>query len=381
MITKRKNLRRSYLSRVMILPLLFLLFCAFAIKADRLDRPLKLMHPITVVIDAGHGGADGGATGLGGTVEKDISLGIALKIAQLAKDYQVNVILTRSIDELSGGSNDIRKSLEYRVELIGQSKADLFVSIHVNADTKNADNSGFDIYISDLNSPLKPKSVALGSLLSQSIKKDYAISGELKQRSQGVYVLKEAKVPAVLLECGYLTNKGDEAFISQSVNQERIARDILQGITQYGETIAGADGHPATTAELQALSSSQQAPVYIATDTVAPKPASKGKIYTKVEVESQYPGGATAWANYLNKHIHYPQEALNKEIQGDVVVQFIVDRDGSLSDIKAISGPKVLRAESVRVIKESGNWVPATEKNATVKCYKKQPIKYRLEPA
>ena len=103
------------------------------------------------------------------------------------------------------------------------------------------------------------------------------------------------------------------------------------------------------------------------------------KIYTKVEVESDYPGGYKAWVTYLNQHLHYPDEAVNKEIQGDVVVQFIVDTDGHISDVRAISGPSALRAESIRVIRESGHWTPAIQDGRQVKSYKRQPIKYRLE--
>jgi len=75
--------------------------------------------------------------------------------------------------------------------------------------------------------------------------------------------------------------------------------------------------------------------------------------FTKVEIESDYPGGAGAWARYLNKTLHYPDEAVNNEIQGQVVVQFIVDKEGNVSNVEAISGPTEggLRDEAVRVIK------------------------------
>jgi protein TonB len=103
------------------------------------------------------------------------------------------------------------------------------------------------------------------------------------------------------------------------------------------------------------------------------------KTFTKVEIESDYPGGASAWQRYLNKSLHYPQEAIDAEIQGTVVVQFIVDKQGVVSDVEAVAGPQELRDEAVRVIKKSGQWTPAVQNGRQVKSYKKQPIVFRLE--
>jgi protein TonB len=103
------------------------------------------------------------------------------------------------------------------------------------------------------------------------------------------------------------------------------------------------------------------------------------KTFTKVEIESEYPGGAAAWMRYLNRNLRYPQEAIDNEIQGTVIVQFIVDKEGKVSDVEAISGPEELRAEAVRVIKKSGKWTPAVQNGRQVKSYKKQPIVFRLE--
>ena len=103
------------------------------------------------------------------------------------------------------------------------------------------------------------------------------------------------------------------------------------------------------------------------------------KTFTKVEIESEYPGGASAWQRYLNKNLRYPQDAIDNEIQGTVVVQFIVDKAGIVSEVEAISGPSELRDEAVRVIKKSGQWTPAVQNGRQVKSYKKQPIVFRLE--
>jgi protein TonB len=105
------------------------------------------------------------------------------------------------------------------------------------------------------------------------------------------------------------------------------------------------------------------------------------KTFTKVEIESEFPGGPAAWLRYMNKNLRYPDDAVNNEIQGTVVVQFIVDKEGNVSDVQAISGPDNggLREEAVRVIKKSGKWTPAVQNGRQVKSYKKQPIVFKLE--
>ncbi|HEX3768402.1 MAG TPA: TonB family protein [Puia sp.] len=103
------------------------------------------------------------------------------------------------------------------------------------------------------------------------------------------------------------------------------------------------------------------------------------KTFTKVEIESDYPGGTAAWQRYLQKNLQYPEEAQNNEIQGQVVVKFIVDKEGKVSEVEAISGPNELREEAMRVIRKSGNWTPAVQNGRKVKSYKSQPINFRLE--
>jgi protein TonB len=107
------------------------------------------------------------------------------------------------------------------------------------------------------------------------------------------------------------------------------------------------------------------------------------KTFTKVEIESEYPGGPAAWLRYLNKNFHYPDEALTNEIQGVVMVQFIVDKDGIVSDVRAISGPEEggLREEAMRVIRKSGMWIPAIQNGRKVKSYKRQPVVFKIASA
>ena len=76
--------------------------------------------------------------------------------------------------------------------------------------------------------------------------------------------------------------------------------------------------------------------------------------------------------------LKYPKAAISKEIQGTVVVQFVIDKDGKVSDVKALDGPLELREESVRIIKQSGQWLSGVQNGKKVKMYKKQPIIYKL---
>jgi periplasmic protein TonB len=103
------------------------------------------------------------------------------------------------------------------------------------------------------------------------------------------------------------------------------------------------------------------------------------KTFTKVEIESDYPGGFSAWKRFLERNLRFSQEAIDNQVQGTVVVQFIVDREGNVSDVQAISGPQEHYAEAVRVIKKSGKWTPAIQNGRQVKSFKKQPIVFRLE--
>ncbi len=101
-------------------------------------------------------------------------------------------------------------------------------------------------------------------------------------------------------------------------------------------------------------------------------------IFTSVQIESEYAEGKAAWERFLNKNLRYPQEAIDQNVQGDVYVQFLVDGEGNISNIEAVSGPEELRAEAVRVIRKSGKWTAAIQNGRKVKSWKRQPIKFRL---
>jgi len=108
------------------------------------------------------------------------------------------------------------------------------------------------------------------------------------------------------------------------------------------------------------------------------KNAGHDSIYTRVEIESDFPGGLQAWLNFLQANLKYPQKAIRKEIQGTVVLEFIVCTDGTVCNMAAISGPPELRKAALDAIKKTPMWIPANQDGKAVKSYKRQPITFRL---
>lgn len=113
-------------------------------------------------------------------------------------------------------------------------------------------------------------------------------------------------------------------------------------------------------------------------DSITSTPEADPFMY-EVDGGGEFPGGVAAWQQFITKNLVYPQIAIDKEIQGTVVVKFIVEEDGSLTDVEAISGPMELRQSAMLVIKRSPEWTPAIQNGKNVKSYKTQPIIFRLE--
>ncbi|MHA4843996.1 energy transducer TonB [Flavitalea antarctica] len=113
---------------------------------------------------------------------------------------------------------------------------------------------------------------------------------------------------------------------------------------------------------------------------VEPKKENPDSVFLSVEIESSYPGGVEAWKRFLIKNLsnNYPQDAAEAGIQGKVVVMFIVDRDGNLSNVQAVEGPKELHEPAIKTIKKSGKWQPAQQNGKIVNSYKRQPIIFTI---
>lgn len=170
---------------------------------------------ITVVIDAGHGGLDLGAT-TNGLSEKEIVSSIAQKIKNLNSNSNIEILFTR--DE------DLDISLQDRVQFINAMKPDLVISLHANA-SKNTNANGLEVFVSD-------KSVEYIASNELAQKFSTTISGKTELKIHSVnkgpfFILRKSDAPAMLIELGYLTNEKDKVYLENKENQIKIAQNIL----------------------------------------------------------------------------------------------------------------------------------------------------------
>lgn len=223
-----------------------------------------------VVVDAGHGGYDPGAIGKTGLREKSINLDIASRLARILKNSGINVVMTRSSDQFI--------SLQKRVDIANASGADLFVSIHTNANHSRSLN-GFEVYyvspaVSDSARALnaarsavlnldksyfgavtlnlkatlwdmiytnsRAESIELAQAICKTVNHDLNIN-ILGVKNAGFYVLKGARMPAVLVEIGYISNKNEERLLKNTYYRQQIADAVAQGISDYGKERALAE--------------------------------------------------------------------------------------------------------------------------------------------
>jgi len=220
-----------------------------------------------VVIDAGHGGNDPGAIGRGGLREKDVNLDVAKRLSALLQEAGVQTVLSRSSDRFI--------PLAIRVDIANKSGADLFISIHSNANPSRS-LSGFEVYyvatsVSDSEramltvrkSSLNLKNAVFASNaldlrtivwdmiytnsraesigLSHSICKimdSYIDCNILGVKSARFQVLKGVRMPGVLIEIGFLSNSNEEKLLKNSAYRQKIAEGILEGVRNYSLDMA-----------------------------------------------------------------------------------------------------------------------------------------------
>lgn len=196
----------------------------------------SVQHRKTVIIDAGHGGFDGGAVAHDGTVEKDINLKISLCLADLLKSSGYDVIMTResdvSTDDVESERIGVRKKsdLKNRLELMKNYPDAIFVSIHLNKFTTSA-ASGSQVFYNGKN----PESKVLGDSVQSSIIKllqpqNYRVN---KQATKSTYLLYNATVPAIIVECGFLSNRSELEMLKNEEYQQKMAFSCFCGINDY----------------------------------------------------------------------------------------------------------------------------------------------------
>lgn len=188
----------------------------------------------TVIVDAGHGNPDGGATGISGTGESEINLKISQKLSAKLKEKCYNVIMTRETEEgIYSEGNSIKEKklsdMHNRERIINESGADIFLSIHMNS-FSDASVSGAQVFYS-VN---RVEAIALAEAVRQRLIPLYEKNDRiLKEAPKSVYLMNKAKIPACLVECGFLSNAENEALLMSDEYQEKIAEAIASGIDDY----------------------------------------------------------------------------------------------------------------------------------------------------
>ena len=168
-----------------------------------------------IVIDAGHGGKDPGAK-IDEELESKIVESIAKKIKALNGSEDLKIILLREDDSFV--------SLSDRVNKINQINPDLLISLHLNA-SKNPNEKGVNAFISSQNG-FYDKSLEKANQLIEEISNNILTKGGVKDAN--LYIIKNSKCPAVLLEVGFLSNLNDKAYITSESGKDEIAKNILK---------------------------------------------------------------------------------------------------------------------------------------------------------
>ena len=186
--------------------------------------------------NSAHGGFDGGAVAPDGTVEKNINLKISLCLAQMLNSAGYKVILTResdvSTDDVETDTIQIRKKsdLKNRLALMSDYPDAVFVSIHLNKFTTSAANGSQVFYNGKID-----ESKLLGEAIQRSIVSLLQPQNTRvnKQATKSTYLLYNATIPAVLVECGFLSNKAELELLKNTEYQKKMAFCCFLGITDY----------------------------------------------------------------------------------------------------------------------------------------------------
>ena len=224
--------------------LIIALILAVILSLATLPQKINGIHPTSakvsnnplLIIDAGHGGFDGGAVASDGTVEKDINLSIALTLKEFLLKSGYDVIMTRE-EDISTESNSSEKitsrkksDLKNRLQIMKDNPKSLFVSVHLNKFTTSAARGSQVFYSGN-----SDNSKLLGDLIQTSIisllqPDNYRVN---KKATSSTYILYNATVPAVLVECGFLSNAQELKRLKDEEYQRQLAFCIYCGITDY----------------------------------------------------------------------------------------------------------------------------------------------------
>ena len=184
----------------------------------------------TIVIDAGHGGRDGGSVGVNGTIEKKINLDYAMLLKEKLVENGFFVVLTRSTDD--GLYSNLSKNkkisdMNERMRIIKKANPNLVVSIHMNSfpDSK--------VWGANCYHKLDDKaSMECADLIQASLNK-YCGAKNVKSKNGDYYILNASYYTSVLVECGFLSNPEEENLLNTKEHKEKLVNAIYAGILLY----------------------------------------------------------------------------------------------------------------------------------------------------
>ena len=185
------------------------------------DRPI-------VVLDAGHGGYDDGSVSDSKVKEKNITLAITLKLGKILEENNIEVVYTRTSDDVSWPSDNVADLLT-RSEIANEANADYFVSIHLNySEVAQDEVQGSEIWVRRSDSKSEELAINVNNQLEAL---DGMISRGLKDEAESpLSVIEYNNMPSILIETGFLSNKHDTKYLSNDKNQSEMANAIAQGI-------------------------------------------------------------------------------------------------------------------------------------------------------
>lgn len=210
------------------------------------DVPATTVYsPLSIVIDPGHGGEDGGTSSSEGILEKDLNLSVATILTDFCRLAGLDVMMTRTTDtqiyDLYGDLEDYTGhkkmyDLRNRLRLTREKDASLFISIHMNQ-YPSSDCSGLQVYYS----PNDSRSRDLAELLQNYNKTylDQENTREIKRATSSIYLLKQLEIPAVLVECGFLSNAEDVAKLTNEEYQKQLSLTVFCALSEYLAAPAG----------------------------------------------------------------------------------------------------------------------------------------------
>ncbi len=206
------------------------------------DRKFFLPEPlggVKIVVDAGHGGVDGGASSQS-VCEKDVTLAIAQKVESQLKRMGAEVVMTRNTDgdvldehapseEFPTLRERKKQDIFLREEIVKSNEPEIFITIHANAIPEAKWRGAQVFYHQDGH----PNSELLAKSVQDSIKNSLQNTDREALAIKQIYLLKKAEVPAVLIETGFLSNDEERALLSDDSYQEKMATAIVDGIENY----------------------------------------------------------------------------------------------------------------------------------------------------